>query len=279
MPTSLRVSVAVALLALSFGLGYSLSPSRPVDPPTRAVTGSAPPPGIASELQAALVLPDLLDRVAAVARILEPLGPGALDEVQKGYESVNLDLGDVELVLLADWWAGFDPSAAFGWARDSKIGWHPAVLTAMVRTWARRDPEAAARSIRATLQDDRLMTAAMVGLVHGWDESGRGGLETYLSGLPAGSLRAVDVLARIRIAREGPELAFEWAQELPATLARSPSGPRRSSACWRPPRTRIRVSPPRGPSRSEGRTQGPAAPLASCCASQCAGRGRTARPR
>jgi hypothetical protein len=216
MPTSLRVSVAVALLALSFGLGYSLSPSRPVDPPTRAVTGSAPPPGIASELQAALVLPDLLDRVAAVARILEPLGPGALDEVQKGYESVNLDLGDVELVLLADWWAGFDPSAAFGWARDSKIGWHPAVLTAMVRTWARRDPEAAARSIRATLQDDRLMTAAMVGLVHGWDESGRGGLETYLSGLPAGSLRAVDVLARIRIAREGPELAFEWAQELPA---------------------------------------------------------------
>jgi hypothetical protein len=216
MPTSLRVSIAVALLALSFGLGYSLAPSRPVDPPTRAKRDVAVSPGLASELQAALVLPELLDRVEAVTRILRPLGPDALDEVRAGYESVNLDLGDVELVLLADWWAGFDPSAAFGWARDSKIGWHPAVLTATVRTWARRDPEAAAREIRAALQDERLMAAAMVGLVHGWDEAGHDGLETYLSGMPAGSLRAVDVLARIRIARAGAESAFDWAQELPA---------------------------------------------------------------
>jgi hypothetical protein len=215
MPGFPRILLIVGLLALSFGLGHGLGRSRPAETPTRAVRGFALPAGLASDLQTALLQPDLLDRAGSVARILEPLGPDALDEVQAAYRSVVIDTGDVELILLADWWARFDPAAAYDWAHDSGIGWHPAVLTAAVRGWARQDPEAAGEKIRLSIQDGRLMTAAIIGLVRGWQESGRDGLEAHLAELPAGAPRGLDMLARTQVARAGPDQAMAWAQGLP----------------------------------------------------------------
>jgi hypothetical protein len=182
------------------------------------VSGVAVPPGLASELHAALIQPEVLDRAAAVTRILAPLGPDALDEVQAAYGATLLDTGDVELVLMLDWWAHFDPKAAFEWAHDSRIGWHPSVLTAVVRTWARQDPEAAREAVMRAVEDERLLGAAVVGLIRGWDESGRGGLEDHLTELAArgdASGRAIETFTRGKIAAGTPEVAIEWAEELP----------------------------------------------------------------
>jgi hypothetical protein len=215
MSLLLRSAIAVLLLLASFGSGFLLARERRAEPASRAVHGIEVPAGLASELRAALLEGDLLDRTAAVARILDPLGPEALGEVQTAYRSVVIDTGDAELILLADWWARFDPAAALRFARDSRIGWHPAVLAAAARAWARRDPEEASRAIRASISDQRLLAAAMAGLVRGWEESGRDGLEEHLAALPAGAPRGIETLARAKVARGGAEPAIAWAESLP----------------------------------------------------------------
>jgi hypothetical protein len=162
-----------------------------------------------------LLEPDLLERAARVSSILEPLGPDALAPVLDAYQSVVIDTGDLELVLLMDWWARFDPAAALAWARDIRIGWHPAVLAAAARVWARSDPETAGATIRRSIGDERLLAAATAGFVRGWEESGRGGLEEYLAELPPGTPRGIEALARIKVARGDPERAIAWAEGLP----------------------------------------------------------------
>ena len=54
-----------------------------------------------------------------------------------------LDLGEIDLVLLAEWWAGFDPEAAFEWTHREWTAEHPAVVVQVFRAWGRSDPAAA----------------------------------------------------------------------------------------------------------------------------------------
>jgi hypothetical protein len=216
MPRRLRVEISLLMVGVAFVLGYGVATwrGRPGEVPSRAVAAGVPA-GLASDLRAALLEPDLLVRTARVAGILGPLGPDALTEVQAGFGSVLADTGDVELALFADWWARFDAPAAFEWARAERLGWHPTVLTTVVRTWARQgDPEAASRAVRNSVRDERLIAAAMLGLVRGWEESGRDGLVEHLAGLPAGTARGIEVLARGAVARQGFEKAIAWAEDL-----------------------------------------------------------------
>src|SRR5262249_57798518 len=111
-----------------YGVARWRGQPAPVQLQTREVVGAVVPAGLESELHAALIEPDLLKRTARISQLLEPLGPQALGPVQSAMTTVVLDSRDVELILLADWWARFDPPAALAWARDSKMGWHPAVV-------------------------------------------------------------------------------------------------------------------------------------------------------
>jgi hypothetical protein len=210
---------ATLLVALAFGLGYATAgrQERAPEAPKRAIVGAAVPPGLASELHAALIEPDALVRAAAVAGILEPLGPDALGAVQAAFDAVLLDTGDVELALMAEWWARFDPAAALAWAKDSRIGWHPGVVTAVARTWARQDPEAAVRAMNASVGGELLFDAATLGLVRGWVESGLPGIEDYLSGLSTsgGGGRAIDAYVRGKVASGQVQAAMDWAESFP----------------------------------------------------------------
>jgi hypothetical protein len=225
---SVGLVALVALVAVSAGVGYAVGAHRyhRLEPPGRAKLGAPPPPGLTADVRAALVLPDLRDRTTRVAALLAPLGPEALDEVRVGYDSVVLDTGDVEMVLLVDWWAGFAPQDALEWAHASGIGWHPAVVTAAVRAWARSDPEAASRGLRGLAMDDRLMSAGLLGLVRGWEESGHRGLEDFLERSAGGdeaSIRAIDAVARGKVLRDGAEAGIAWAEGLPDRADGTPS--------------------------------------------------------
>ena len=218
MPGSNALPAALALLGLGAGYGVAFWQYHRIDPPPRVVTGAKVPEGTASDLQQALLHQDSFERVALVSQILSPLGPEALPAVRSAYESVILDLGDIELVQLVDWWGRFDPQAAFTWARESGIGWHPAVLQAAARAWARIDPETAARALTEQVQDPRLVNAAMVGLVRGWEESGHPGLGEYLSDPGKDEEHfgfAIDAVVRAKIYRGGPQAAMAWAEGLP----------------------------------------------------------------
>jgi hypothetical protein len=224
-----RTAFTLALVALAFGAGYGLArwEGNRVDIPTREVREASVPPGLATELRQALLLDDSFERTSAVSRILTPLGADALPDVRAAYDSVILDLGDIELVLFVEWWGRFDPAAAFAWAHESQVAWHPAMLSAIGRAWGRRDPETASAEILASVKDARLLNASLLGLARGWDESGQPGLEAFLTRATAESgeayALAIDALARARILREGPEAAMAWADAFPDGEQGAPS--------------------------------------------------------
>jgi hypothetical protein len=215
-----RGLLTVVLIALAFAGGYAFAAGRlRAEVPPRALPGAALDAGTALDLQKILLDPNDFERTAQVAALLAPLGSGALPAVRQAYDSVVLDVGDVEIVQLVQWWGRFDPEAAFEWARDSKIGWHPAAIAAAIRAWARRDPQTASQQLLARVQDERMANVAMIGLVRGWEESGRAGLGEFLASAPKGSealfALGVDAYVRGRILREGPQAAIAWVEAIP----------------------------------------------------------------
>ena len=220
MKSAAQAVIAIALLVLGLAAGYGFAEWRlHAEIPPKAVPGAVVPEGIAADLRDILLIPDDFQRTARVGALLEPLGPEALPAVRAAYESVVLDLGDVEIVQLVQWWGRFDPEAAFDWARGSKIGWHPAVVSAAVKAWARQDPKTASHELVQRVQDSRLASAAMVGIVRGWEQSGRAGLEEFLVSAPPGSdeyfALGFDAYIRGHVIREGPQATIAWIEGLP----------------------------------------------------------------
>jgi hypothetical protein len=218
-----RISAAVlalALAALGFGLGYQTGllreqPRRAPSPPPRAV---APPAseGISAAVQEALANPDRLERTLEIGQLLQRLGPESIGEVTAAYGAAFIEVGDVAIVLLADWWARLDPAGAFAWAQRERMANTAVVMTAVVRAWAERKPEEAARAIEGIPRTE-WRRDSVDALVRGWNDSGKPGLLDYLSGLPRGidRQRAISVVARRRVYRDGLEQTFRWAQALP----------------------------------------------------------------
>jgi len=118
MTSPVRILLVGLALALAFAGGYGFASWRLLAPiPSRVVTGAVVPEGIAADLHKVLLIPDDFERTAQLNALLAPLGPDALPAVRAAYDSVILDLGDVEIVQFVQWWGRFDPEAAFDWAR------------------------------------------------------------------------------------------------------------------------------------------------------------------
>jgi len=217
-----RVSLGallVMLAAVGFGLGHytGLSRGESRGAVGRTRQGDAPPPPseVSAAVESALLHPDALERTAQLARLLHGLGPDAIGDVRAAYDAVFVDVGDVEIVLLAEWWAQFDPRAAFDWTRREWAGQHPAVVAAVIRAWAARDPEQARQAVDE-IALPVLRSASVEALLRGWDESGEPGLVGYVAGLPFGGPRqlAIARLATRRLHRSGAEEVLRWAEGL-----------------------------------------------------------------
>jgi hypothetical protein len=134
--------------------------------------------------------------------------------VLAAYDSVFFDIGDIELVLLAEWWAAFDPEAAYTWSFETWRANHPAIRLAVLRGWGRVDPAAAL--LRASVASTS-PAEHMRAVIAGWDESGRPGLYETLRGMGPGAerQRLIEMIARRRVLRDGIEPTFRWAEALP----------------------------------------------------------------
>src|SRR4029453_10506773 len=92
------------------------------------------------------------------------------------------------------------------------------LLTGIGRAWALHDAEAAAAVLSTSwIRDPGLRNAFLSGVVRGWYESGRGGVEAYLArtsenGVPG---YAPDTLVRAHLHREGIEPTIAWLESLP----------------------------------------------------------------
>lgn len=173
--------------------------------------------GVQAELRAALLERDLLVRVERLSQVLQKLGGDAAEDVLETYETVWMDLGETELVLLADWWTRFDPHAAMEWAESDRRTAGTLVPYTVIRAWAERDPGAAlARAREGNLADPTMIYEYQAAAIDGWEESGRQDVFEYIKGMGPGEprQRAIRGFARRFVLREGPERAFAWADAL-----------------------------------------------------------------
>jgi hypothetical protein len=216
--------------AFFFALGFGArtldrSPALPADcQPLRKLGGNASPQltGLTAETYEILLNPDVLERTAALAELLQGLGPEALGEIRSGFDNAFIERGEIDLVLLAEWWARFDPEGALRWTGADFRADNARVKAAVYRAWARRDPGALPA---AEADKGPLWEASLIGALEGWEESGRPGLLEYVEAMPAGPARrtALGVVARRKVMRDGPEEAFRWVADV-AGPADSPAG-------------------------------------------------------
>jgi len=215
-PTGLVVSLVVAV-ALGAALGFAAArgwPDAPRGRPLKPVAMASGPEGAA--VIAALTDPDRLAGIETLAGLLRRAGPESLEEIRNAFETVFLDAAEIEVVLLAEWWADFDPKSAFDWSRKSRVAQHPLVTRSILEAWARRDPEAARVALESMIEP-MMRRACLDSLISGWDASGRPGLIEYLREMPVGvePLMAMAPLARRRVLRDGLERTFTWVEALP----------------------------------------------------------------
>jgi len=219
--TRLALLLVLVSAVVAFTVGYETRPreSTPTapEPASRSFTPAADVAleGVAAEVRTILLKPDLLERTREISTRLEGLGPESLEGVKAAYATIFNDLGDTDLVLFAEWWARFDPAGAFEWANSNWQAEHPAVITAVLRAWARQDPAAALQG--AQVPAPNLRSAYTEACLVGWEESGIPGVLEFVKRQPAGHdrQRAIQVIARRKVLRDGPEAAFAWAETLP----------------------------------------------------------------
>lgn len=213
------VVTAVVAAGAGYWIGVSKEPAKPA-PASRSVTtvpeGFAPP-GLEGEVRDVLLMPDFLERTAALAALLDRLGPESLEAVRAAYDSVLLDLGDTELVLFGEWWGRFDPQAAFKWTNHSwsTRGSMP-VISAIMRAWGRTDPQAAIGAASAA-RNNAVRRRWVDQALRGWDESVEDGALAYAESLSPGPDRqwALYVVTRRMVLRDGAAAAIAWAESLP----------------------------------------------------------------
>ncbi len=159
-----------------------------------------------------------IERARLFATLLGSAEPEDVDWIPEALERSPRERGDVELALFGEWWASFDPVAAYEWSRSHWLSESPRVLTAVIRTWARQDPQAANEF---TLEYSRpfagganiLRSEVIEAILVGWVESGEPGsldvaLEIKDLSTRRGALRA---LGRIRVTTQGAAQALSWA--------------------------------------------------------------------
>ncbi len=202
------------MLGLVIGYQVGRTTARPPDRSYGGADGERLT-GVARQVRVVLLEPDLLVRNEKLAGLLQKLGPESLGDVREGFDSIFMDLGDTDQVLLAEWWARFDPAGAFDWAQSTWQAEHPAVAEAILRAWARRDP-AAALAKAMDLPSEELQIRLTQACLAGWEEAGAPGLLEWIKARPPGPGRqmAIDVVARRKVLREGPAAAFLWAERL-----------------------------------------------------------------
>jgi hypothetical protein len=189
---------------------------------------ASPPQATEAQLQAlraslaeALAVKDRYQRVQQIATLVADVPPGSAAELQQALvRGGKHGIGVMEFELLARAWAKQQPQEAFHWvlgasgARD-----RVSALAIVVEEWAKVDPSAAAAGIVWALQtpDREVSQALQQGLVRGWFQKDRAGLEKYIEDLGSGpeQQRSIVTYATSLFQRERADGLIRWAEAIP----------------------------------------------------------------
>lgn len=210
---------AAAMIGLLLGLAGCQRDGGAGRPAPGPLAFGEPLPRDAS-LHDALHHPDVLQRVQRVGQILDASGPEALDDVRDEFEQAPLDQGDLEYALFMNWWARFDPTAAFNYYDNQLRFDHPRVILEIMRVWGRTDPMAAVQAATLSRLESAMpeLRSEFVDLiVVGWFESGNPGLEEWIisKGTSNAAVAGWRAYARMLLLRDGVDKTFEWIRNEP----------------------------------------------------------------
>ncbi len=176
--------------------------------------------GLTAAVADAMSSEDRLARAARLATALQGFDQEALAEVEDAWVLAAEDIEGaqtVELALLVDWWARYDPEGALTYLHGRRQHRNPILLTTLVRSWASRDPIAATSAVDALPKSrDPDLPYVIHALAQGWNASGEPGLEAYLIALPSDVARqaAITGLAASKVRRDGVDETIRWAENL-----------------------------------------------------------------
>ena len=204
----------VALMSLFFAPSCNVQNSSPQ--PSQAPRDDS----LAAAVAEAMSIEDPLPRAARLATALQGFDEESLGEVAEARSLVEDGIRGsqtIELALFVEWWALYDPDAAFTWLKDSQRQGNPVILTSMVRSWATRAPIFASMAIEVISPKKHEATQVVRALVQGWNASGAPGLEEYLIGIRSDVNRQVALtgLAIDKVRRDGIDETIVWVQALP----------------------------------------------------------------
>jgi len=200
---SLRPALGVLVLAVAaFAVGTHWPPRGPGGSPRERV-------------RTALSDPDPIARAAALVPVLRDLETSELGEVEAAYRATfpGGGPGDLAIALLCEAWAALDPAGAL----DRTSNWPPVerltAQKALLRAWARRNPNAA-MEWAAGIRDDGTAAEAVFA---GWADSGDPKMWDHVAKMDPSMQRESASIAMMQwvVAHEGFEGLFARVEALP----------------------------------------------------------------
>ena len=175
---------------------------------------------LTSAVAHAMSVEDPLARAAQLATALQGFNEESLGEVREAQALIEGGLHGsqtVELALLVDWWARYDPDGAFTWLKNSRRQGNPVIMTNLVYSWAVREPVFASMGIEVLSPRQQEAHQVVSALAQGWNASGAPGVEEYLIGLRSDVSRQVALtgLAVDKVKRGGIDETILWVQDPP----------------------------------------------------------------
>jgi len=169
-----------------------------------------------------LSIPDVRARVEAVIEYVDRHDPEDAAALELAFRDATAYVDPASFAILVEWWARFDPGAAFNALNSGFYGNQRVPMVSMViQQWARADPEAARDALDGlvalgVVTDDVTGDTYKTALAWGWAESGRPGYWEYVEGLESGTTRqrALSGVASWMLARNGAEAMIEFADQL-----------------------------------------------------------------
>ena len=233
-PSSSLLANRIGLVVLCTSLGVGLSAcspdenekaARPADSrilesaATARESDQALAEASRSDLASILREKEPLIRIEHVAQYLQRADQEQLEGIRSDFEQASLDRGDLEYALFIEWWSRFQPRRAYAYTLSGTLrGTHGRLQAIAARAWTRADPEGAIAEnlfINPYSADRSHSTELLDAVVVGWFESGKPGLEDWLSKLTtiSDTTRGLRTYARQRVLRDGKRETLEWIEK------------------------------------------------------------------
>ncbi len=208
-----RMQELLLLLGMAAGLTTTTMSCLESSAPTVS------PDSVKAEMQRILTLEDRLTSIGEFSAFLLglPKTPEYAQLVVGAYDRALVDRGDIELVLIVEWWVPFDAEGALEWSRETWVAEHPRISYAVMRSLARLDPQRAVDEFNLKSRSGAdVFASTLQPAIVGWQESGKPGLIDFIQSLPSAKLqqKALGTYTRLQVLKLGPERAMAWADEI-----------------------------------------------------------------